>query len=59
MTNRLRKKSGNITLTIVTNNIQYLGEAVTKQLRDLYKKTLQPLKKEIEDIRRQKVLPFS
>jgi hypothetical protein len=52
--NRLRKKS--VTpFTIVTNNIKYLGETLTKQVLSLYDKNFKPLKKEIEeDLRRWK-----
>jgi c-di-AMP phosphodiesterase-like protein len=39
--------------TIVTNNIKYLGEILTKQVKDLYDKNFKSLKKEIEeDLRR-------
>ena len=41
--------------TIVTNNIKYIGETLTKQVKDLYDKNFKSLKKEIkEDLRRQK-----
>jgi predicted transport protein len=36
---------------IVTNNIKYLGVALTKQVRDLYK-NFKSLKKEIKDLKR-------
>jgi hypothetical protein len=40
-------------LTIVTNNIKYLGVTLTKQVKDLYDKNFKSLKKEIEeDLRR-------
>jgi hypothetical protein len=45
--------------TIVTNNIKYLGVALTKQVKDLYDKNLKSLKKEIKDLRLWKVLPYS
>jgi hypothetical protein len=35
--------------TIVTNNIKYLGVALTKQVKDLYDKNIKPLKKEIQE----------
>ena len=34
--------------SIVTNNINYLGATLTKQMKDLYDKNFKPLKKEIE-----------
>jgi hypothetical protein len=47
-----------IPFTIVTNNIKYLCETLTKQVKDLYDKNLKSLKKEIkEDVRRWKDLP--
>jgi hypothetical protein len=46
--------------TIVTNNIKYLGVALTKEVKDLYDKNFKSLKKEIkEDLRRWKDLPCS
>jgi hypothetical protein len=46
--------------TIVTNNVNYLGVTLTKQVKDLYEKNFKFLKKEIEeDIRRWKDLPCS
>jgi hypothetical protein len=43
--------------TIVTNNIKYFGETLTKQVKDLYDKNFKSLKKEIEeDLRRWKDL---
>jgi ribosome biogenesis protein Nip4 len=36
------------TFTIVTKNIKYLGVTLTKQVKDLYDKTLKSLKKEIK-----------
>jgi hypothetical protein len=46
--------------TIVANNINYLGETLTKQLKDLYDKIFKSLKKEIEEVlRRWKDLPCS
>jgi hypothetical protein len=35
--------------TIVTNNIKYLGVALTKEVKDLYDKNFKSLKKEIEE----------
>jgi hypothetical protein len=37
------------TFTIVTNNIKYLGVTLTKEVKDLYYKNFQSLKKEIEE----------
>ena len=34
-------------LSVVTNNIKYLGMTLTKELKDLYDKNIMPLKKEI------------
>ena len=46
--------------SIVTNNIKYLGMTVTKEVKDLYDKNFNSLKKEIkEDIRRWKYFPCS
>jgi hypothetical protein len=46
--------------TIVTNNIQYLGVTLTKEVKDLYDKNFKSLKKELEeDLRRWKYLPCS
>jgi hypothetical protein len=40
-------------ITIVTNNIKYLGVTLTKEVKDLYDKNFKSLKKEIEeDLRR-------
>jgi hypothetical protein len=36
---------------IVTNNIQYLGVTLTKEVKDLYDQNFKSLKKEIEDLR--------
>jgi len=44
---------------IVPNNIKYLIVSLTKQVKDLYDKNFKSLKKEIEDLRRQKDLPCS
>jgi hypothetical protein len=48
-------------VTIVTNNIKYLGVTLTKQVKDLYNKkfkSLKSLKKEIkEDLRKWRDLP--
>jgi hypothetical protein len=49
-----------IPLTIVKNNITYLGVTLTKQVKDLYDKNFKLLKKEIEEVlRRWKYLPCS
>jgi hypothetical protein len=46
--------------SIVTNNIEYLGMSLTKEVKDLYEKNFKPLKKEIkEDLKRWKDLPCS
>jgi hypothetical protein len=45
---------------IATNNIEYFGVSLTKQVKDLHSKNFKSLKKETEeDIRRWKVLPCS
>jgi hypothetical protein len=47
-------------LSIVTNNIKYLGVTLTKEVKDLYDKNFKSLKKEIkEDLRRWEDLPCS
>jgi hypothetical protein len=47
-------------LTIVKNNVKYLGVTLTKEVKDLYDKNFKFLKKEIEeDLRRWKDLPCS
>jgi hypothetical protein len=46
------------TFTVVTNNIKYLGVIVTKQVKDLVCQNFKSLKKEIEDLRRWKDLPY-
>jgi len=47
-------------LIIVPNNIKYRGVTLTKQVKDLYDKNFEPLKKDIEeDLRRWKDLPCS
>jgi hypothetical protein len=43
--------------TIVTKNIKYLGVTLTKEVKDLYDKKFNSLKKEIEDLSRWKDLP--
>jgi hypothetical protein len=46
--------------TIATNNIEYLGVTLTKQMKDLYDKNFKYLKKEIgENLRRWKDLTCS
>ena len=56
---RTKKKIRETTpITIVTNNIKYLGVTLTKEVKDLYDKNFKSLKKEIkEDLRRWKDLP--
>ena len=44
--------------TIVTKTVKYLGVTLTKQVKNLYDKNFKTLKKEIEDLRRQKDLPW-
>jgi hypothetical protein len=47
-------------LTMVKNNIKYLGVTLTKEVKDLYDKNFKSLKKEIEkDLRRWIDLPCS
>jgi hypothetical protein len=46
-------------ITIVTNNIKYLGVPLTKEVKDLYDKNFKSLEKDIEDLRRWKDLPWS
>jgi hypothetical protein len=49
-----------IPLTIVTNNIKYLGVTLTKEVKDLYDENFKSLKKEIkEGLRRWKDRPCS
>ena len=44
------------TFSTVTNNINYLGVTLTKQVEDLYDKNFKSLKKEMEeDLRRWKI----
>jgi hypothetical protein len=38
--------------TIVTNNIKYIGVTLTNQVKDLYDKNFNSLKKEIEEVLR-------
>jgi hypothetical protein len=45
--------------TIITNNIKYLGVTLTKEVKDLYDKNFESLKKEIKDLRKWKDLPCS
>ena len=46
--------------TIATNNIKYLGVTLTKNVKDLYRKNFDYLKKEIkEDTQKWKDLPCS
>jgi hypothetical protein len=45
-------------VTIVTNNIKYLGVTLAKEVKDLYDNNFKSLKKEIKhDLRRWKDLP--
>jgi hypothetical protein len=46
-------------ITIVTNNIKYLGVTLTNEVKYLYDKNFKSLKKEIEDFRRWKDHPCS
>jgi hypothetical protein len=47
-------------LSIVTNNIKYLGVTLTKEVKDLYDKNFKSLKKEInENLRRWNHFPCS
>jgi hypothetical protein len=47
-------------ITIVTNNIKYIGVTLTKEVKDLYDKNFKSLKRNTEeDLRRWKDLPFS
>jgi hypothetical protein len=39
------------TITVVKNNIKYLGVALIKQVKDLYDNNFKYLKKEIKDLR--------
>jgi hypothetical protein len=43
----------------VRNNRKYLGVILPKEEKDLYDKNFKSLKKEVEDLRRQKYLPCS
>jgi hypothetical protein len=45
--------------TIATNNIKYLGVSLTKQMKDLSNNNFKSLKKEIEDLTKQRDLPCS
>jgi hypothetical protein len=56
----LRKIRDTTPFTISTSNIKYLGVTLSKEVKDLYDKNFNSLKKEIEeDLRRWKDLPFS
>ena len=58
--NMLRKIRDTTPFTISTSNIKYLGVTLSKEVKDLYDKNFNSLKKEIEeDLRRWKDLPFS
>jgi hypothetical protein len=48
-----------ILFTIATNKIKYLGVTLTKQMKDLYGNNFKSLKKEIENLRKWRVLPCS
>jgi hypothetical protein len=54
-----KENSETIPLSIVTNNIKYLGVTLTKEVKDLYDKNFKSLMKEIKDFRRWKDLPSS
>jgi hypothetical protein len=41
-----------IPFTIVTNNIKYIGVTLSNEVKDLYDKNFNSLKKEIEELRR-------
>ena len=45
--------------TIATNNINYLGVSLTKQVKDLYDNNCKSLKKEIKYLRKWRDLPCS
>ena len=45
--------------TLIANNLKYLGVTLVKQVKDLYDKNFKSLKKEVEDLRRWKDLPYS
>jgi hypothetical protein len=45
--------------TTATNNIKYLGLTLTKQMKYLYDKKFNSLKKEVKDLRRWKDIPWS
>jgi hypothetical protein len=47
------------TFTIVTNNIKHIGVTLIKEVKDLYDKNFKSLNKEIEDLRKWKVLSCS
>jgi len=56
----VKKCSEKTPLSIVTNNIKYLGLTLTKQVKDLYDKNFKTLKKEIkEDFKRWEEFPCS
>jgi hypothetical protein len=46
-------------ITIVTNNMKYLGVTLTKKVKYLYDKNFKSMKKEIEDLTRWKDLSCS
>ena len=48
--NGLRKNQRNVTFTIATNNIKYLGVTLIKQVKDLYDKNFNSLKKKLKKI---------
>ena len=59
MISGLRKMREKAPFIIGTNYIKYFGVALTNQVNDLYDKNFNSLKKEIEDIKGQKDLPYS
>jgi hypothetical protein len=57
---QVEKKNWETTpFSIVTNNTKYLGITLTMEVKDLYDKNFNSLKKEIKDLRRGKDLPCS
>jgi hypothetical protein len=58
--NQDEKEISETPLTVVTNNIKYLGVTLTKEVKDLYDKNSKSLKKDIKEaLRRWKDLPCS
>jgi hypothetical protein len=46
----LKEIGGTAPFTIATNNVEYFGIALTKQVKDLYDKNFTSFKKEIEEV---------